>query len=783
MSVTGRVSNHGALSGSPTAPETSTMRPGKLPIPRLDVLLAILLLLQLAETTTNAAAMVSSRSAVESSCPLGQFPCGNVTVCLHQALQCDGHRDCPNGADEENCGDNSGWADIFDRTVRKVEPQGLPPEDCFLQQYPENCDCIKTELECVEVNLHDVPQVSTNVTWLSLKSNKIKSLSDNIFSKYAHLQRLFLQNNSIQTVSSEAFNGLYKLEKLFLSVNSISSLKLGVFSDLRNLWWLVLDHNPLKSISQDTFTGLTSLMFLSMVNTSLVQLPQPSLCHHTPNLSWVDFEGNQVLTINYSTLITCSQLTVLLLMNNRIHALPVRSFQTLVLLEELDLSNNRIKELPKNTFKSLKSLVKLNISHNPLFHIYPGHFDDLTQLQSLGLEGIEIPNIQTKMFLPMGNLSHIYFKTFQYCSYAPHVRTCKPNTDGISSFEDLLANVVLRVSVWVMAFITCFGNLFVIGMRSLIRAENNLHAACIKVLCCADCLMGVYLFFVGVFDVKFRGEYNRNALLWMESVECRTIGFLAMLSSEVSVLLLTYLTVEKFLVIVFPFSHLRPGKLQTAVVLLSIWVLGFIIAVVPLMNEDLFGNYYGRNGVCFPLHSDRQEKPTAKGYSIGIFLGLNLAAFLVIVFSYSSMFYSIYKTGINATDLRSRLHRDVAVANRFFFIVFSDALCWIPIFLVKILSLLQVEIPGTISSWVVIFILPINSALNPILYTLTTSFFREQVEVLLCRWQRRSTLKRNRKSLTSTVYIEDSRNTLNQPPAYLPTVPRVPLTDMDPRYG
>uniref|UniRef100_A0A8C7N0Q3 Relaxin family peptide receptor 2 n=1 Tax=Oncorhynchus kisutch TaxID=8019 RepID=A0A8C7N0Q3_ONCKI len=438
------------------------------------------------------------------------------------------------------------------------------------------------------------------------------------------------------------------------------------------------------------------------------------------------------------------------------------------------ISGNIFSTSPGNIFFT-KSLVYLffmcchrNISHNPLFHIYPGHFDDLTQLQSLGLEGIEIPNIQTKMFLPMGNLSHIYFKTFQYCSYAPHVRTCKPNTDGISSFEDLLANVVLRVSVWVMAFITCFGNLFVIGMRSLIRAENNLHAACIKVLCCADCLMGVYLFFVGVFDVKFRGEYNRNALLWMESVECRTIGFLAMLSSEVSVLLLTYLTVEKFLVIV---------------VLLSIWVLGFIIAVVPLMNEDLFGNYYGRNGVCFPLHSDRQEKPTAKGYSIGIFLGLNLAAFLVIVFSYSSMFYSIYKTGINATDLRSRLHRDVAVANRFFFIVFSDALCWIPIFLVKILSLLQVEIPGTISSWVVIFILPINSALNPILYTLTTSFFREQVEVLLCRWQRRSTLKKNRKSLTSTVYIEDSRNTLNQPPAYLPTVPRVPLTDMDPRYG
>ncbi|KAK5858596.1 hypothetical protein PBY51_002725 [Eleginops maclovinus] len=469
-------------------------------------------------------------------------------------------------------------------------------------------------------------------------------------------------------------------------------------------------------------------------------------------------------------------------MDNRIRSIPENTFQSLWKLADLNLSGNKIKDLPKNTFKSLsKSLLKLNISHNPLLHIHPSHFNHLTHLQSLALEGMEIPGILTKMFLPMKNLSHIYFKTFQYCSYAPHVRSCKPNTDGISSFEDLLANVVLRVSVWVMAFITCFGNVFVICMRSLIRAENNLHAACIKVLCCADCLMGVYLFFVGVFDVKFRGQYNRNALIWMESVECRTIGFLAMLSSEVSVLILTYLTLERFLVIVFPFSNLRPGKLQTVLVLAFIWLLGFMIAAVPLMNEDVFGNYYGRNGVCFPLHSDRQEKPTAKGYSTGIFLGLNLVAFLVIAFSYSSMFCSIYKTGINATDLRSRLHRDVAVANRFFFIVFSDALCWIPIFLVKVLSLLEVEMPGTISSWVVIFILPINSALNPILYTLTTSFFREQVEGLLCHWQRRHTFKKDRKSLTSsTIFAESARPPCCQPPSYLQ---QVCLTGADPRYA
>ena len=60
--------------------------------------------------------------------------------------------------------------------------------------------------------------------------------------------------------------------------------------------------------------------------------------------------------------------------------------------------------------------------------------------------------------------------------------------------------------------------------------------------------------------------------------------------------------------------------------------MGFIIAVVPLLNEDLFGNYYGRNGVCFPLHSVREEKPTAKGYSIAIFLG-NLKRYKSIIAS------------------------------------------------------------------------------------------------------------------------------------------------------
>ncbi|XP_067852849.1 relaxin receptor 1 [Heptranchias perlo] len=680
------------------------------------------------------------------SCPLGYFPCGNLSVCLPQPLHCNGIVECANGADEDYCADLHGWPKLVDWYFEQVKKHADESEDCFLDVYPEKCTCQGSTLICEYLELLSVPSVSSNVMVMKLGYNNITALTDDLFIRYQQLDTLVLQNNLISSISSRAFSGLFKLKKLLLSHNQITVLKPGLFRDLHQLEWLIVDNNFIRIVTQKSFVGLKSLFFLYMMNNSLDQIP--NICAELPKLNWLDIEGNNLLSIKKATFQTCSKITVLVLRNNKIRHVDKDTFSTMQLMIELDLSSNQIQELPSSVFRGLDQLQQLNLSQNPMNYIHVDQFDHLVTLKSLCLEEINILNIKNRMFKNLGNLSYIYFKKFDYCRYSPHVRSCKPNTDGISSFENLLANIILRVFVWFVAFIICFGNLFVICMRSCITTENRLHTLSIKSLCCADCLMGVYLFFIGAFDMRFLGEYNRHAQRWMESMKCQLIGSLAMLSTEVSVMLLTYMTLEKYMCIVFPFSHYRPGKRQTLSTLIAIWISGFIIAVIPLWNKTMFGNYYGKNGVCFPLYSDQFENPGARGYSTGIFLGLNLVAFIIIVFSYTSMFYSIHKTGAQSAE-RSLFSREVAIAKRFFFIVFTDALCWIPIFLMKFLSLLEVEIPGTITSWVVIFILPINSALNPILYTITTASFQEKLKQCL----HNEKLLGPKKSLTSTTQM------------------------------
>ena len=202
--------------------------------------------------------------------------------------------------------------------------------------------------------------------------------------------------------------------------------------------------------------------------------------------------------------------------------------------------------------------------------------------------------------------------------------------------------------------------------------------------------MGIYLIIIAAHDALYRDKYNQYALRWMSSWGCQATGALAMLSCEVTIMLLTFMSVERFVTIVFPYrprclTH-RRGHFSLA----FIWLTGLLLAVLPMFVVDNYYDFYGSNGVCFPLHVHDEYLPGWQ-YSAFIFVGLNLCAMLVIAVAYVGMFFSVLRTRKQAN---SCLKRDMSFAKRFFLIVLTDALCWIPVVIIKILALADIYLSG-----------------------------------------------------------------------------------------
>ncbi|KAL3196444.1 hypothetical protein MRX96_045256, partial [Rhipicephalus microplus] len=116
-------------------------------------------------------------------------------------------------------------------------------------------------------------------------------------------------------------------------------------------------------------------------------------------------------------------------------------------------------------------------------------------------------------------------------------------------------------------------------------------------------------------------------------------------------------------------------------------------------------------------------------YSAFVFCIVNSVAFAFIAYAYLTMFVAIThsKVGLRSTQQL----QDRAIAKRFAFIVGTDFLCWMPIVFIKIIAIAGTKIDETLYAWVAVFLLPVNSALNPVLYTLTTRMFKQQLNRFL----------------------------------------------------
>ena len=74
------------------------------------------------------------------------------------------------------------------------------------------------------------------------------------------------------------------------------------------------------------------------------------------------------------------------------------------------------------------------------------------------------------------------------------------------------------------------------------------------------------------------------------------------------------------------------------------------------------------------------------------------------------------------SKINKNLNRESALARRVFAIILTDFCCWIPVIILGILALVEKfnDPEGTAYVWFAVFVLPVNSSVNPLLYTFST---------------------------------------------------------------
>ena len=337
----------------------------------------------------------------------------------------------------------------------------------------------------------------------------------------------------------------------------------------------------------------------------------------------------------------------------------------------------------------------------------------------------------------LGDFVFIYRKIdkFILCCYAKKAirddLVCESTDNKFSSCDDMMKYPSIRACLWVLGILAFCGNLFVLIWRLLVPDDNRVQSLLLSNLAVADFLMGVYLLTLAILDTMWKGEYFKHDVWWRNSLPCRVVGATSMLSSEVSVAMLTITTADRLICVVFALKFERLTVKSAYVVCLCVWLVGMIISILPIMEIKYFHEtsnevrFFSQSAVCLPLQLS-SEKPSGWEYLVAISIIFNFCSFVFILVAYIAIYWTMVK--LVGGSASSHMQHESARVNRLFIIVLTDFCCWMPVIIMGILSLTNTtDLKGLVYVWVAVFVLPLNSSVNPILYTLTTSYVKEKL--------------------------------------------------------
>ncbi|EDV20241.1 uncharacterized protein TRIADDRAFT_61227 [Trichoplax adhaerens] len=356
----------------------------------------------------------------------------------------------------------------------------------------------------------------------------------------------------------------------------------------------------------------------------------------------------------------------------------------------------------------------------------------MPDLNNLALKDNPLISFNYRSFGGVAGIRSIHSTREYLCCVAPSsVIVCRPNPNqfSLSTCYNILAHDLLRVFIWVIGIISVVGNTVSIRWHSQKKSSKKLGIVEMLLinLSAADFIMGIYLIIIASANVYYANRYYEIFQEWLRSVPCLTASFCISLSSLMSTFVLFLITLDRYLHLVYPFQNYRLSAKTTTLALVILWLISIAFVGLPIIysiNQPSINRLYSSNSACLPGNFNNPYLLTW----LLCYAGLTFVVWIFIAI----MYVAILSTLANS---RKEAHRrlsknDKIIRAKMITIVATDLICWLPLYIVLIrgfgFGLDTHSLP-----FIAVLSLPLNSCINPIIYTLFTTTFIDYINLAI----------------------------------------------------
>ena len=383
--------------------------------------------------------------------------------------------------------------------------------------------------------------------------------------------------------------------------------------------------------------------------------------------------------------------------SNMISVIEKCTFCGLDVLKVLDLSNNKLNILNTKSFYGLINMTFLKINHNPLQYI------DIHLLQELN----QIKLISTD--------------NFRLCCIKPRPDiVCNSVIRWTVSCKDLISNLVINVSMWVIILLVLILNTAsIVNFINIARKQRKKKISTFQIIVVwlniSDFACGMYLAIIISSNIYFKGSYAINELHWRSHIACNIASHIFTFFQISSLSAVGIMTFVRLKVVIDPFqSRFLVSSFSFKHVLSVIVSISFTSVLLTNLNIFLSETKLLPNGLCSIFYDPM-------GHMVNRVSAIILSLLqLITCCGVIWMYVVIYnKTRVSFTEQTSRVKKILQKKMIFKIVLITGSYiaCWIPSGIIYMFFALGYKFPVDIILYATIYIIPVNSIVNPALIT------------------------------------------------------------------